>query len=1677
MDDMRTGSVLEGFSPWVRQWFSSTFDGPTAVQEAAWPRIQAGGNVLVVAPTGSGKTLAAFLMGIDGLVREDAGLPSPLDQGAPAKADRRGVEILYVSPMKALAADVEKNLRAPLDGVAEVMAREAGVEPAVTIGMRTGDTPQSERQRMVRNPPRILITTPESLYLILTSKARSMLAGVRQVIVDEVHAIAGSKRGAHLSLSLERLDALLERPAQRIGLSATVRPVERVAEFLGGAAPCEVVDAGERPAMDLTVRVPVDDLTAVPVFSPRRRAGAPHVSEKDAWKTDRTLKAQMAGAEAADKPARGNGNAAMERRLAAERRKLTRESRAGSRSIWPHIEAEVLDQVEAHGSTIVFVNSRGLCERLCSRLNELHAERLGWVAPAAEEGAYRGSYGSPATHVVAPPEGMPVVARAHHGSVSKEKRAQIESDLKSGQLKCVVATSSLELGIDMGSVDLVLQVGAPLSVAAGLQRVGRANHFVRGRSQAVLYPRTRMDVLDCTVAAAGMLEGAIEETRLVRQPLDVLAQQTVARATQGPFAVGDWLGEVRRSANYRDLSRVAMDSVLTLLAGETGGTELGAVAPRIQWDRDADTVSVLPLGSRLAVALAGTIPDRGLYPVLVENEVEPGATGKTGRGTSRRRVGELDEEMVHESRVGDVIMLGTTSWRITRIENDRVLVQRADATAARLPFWHGEGPSRPYEDGKRKGALLRELDRGLPDAAGQPDRELERDLERWGLEKNARANLCALAVRQRAATGAVPSDRELVVEYAQDETGDLRMVLHSPFGRAVHEPWTLAVSERVRRRWGFDPEAMAADDGIVMRVPEPGPGASGPGPDVFVFEDDELRALVQSHVAETALFAARFRECCARALLVTPRDFGKRAPLWLQRMQAGQLLEAAKTAESHPLLVEAARECLTDVYDLDGLLEVMGGLRSRRIQIHSAHTAVPSPFCANLLFGYTMAHLYDDDKPHAERRAAALAVDPALLGEILGTPDAASLVDPEVIEQVGRELQWLAPGRKATGREGVATMLRTLGPLSTVDVAARCDDPDEAPVWLDELDAARRIALVRIAGEPRWAVTQDLGLLQDVLGCEVPAWAPPAPALPPRTSGLMALASRYAKTHGPFSTEALAAHLGLGRALVADALGALCSEGSVLSADYGTDEQGARRWVATSAQRLLRARSLEKARSETAPQPAAAWSAQVLRLQAVGLPVDADPLDALAECVSVYEGVFLEPGLWESQVFPARVRGYRPALLDELLASGDVVWQGGSRASERPGANEGAERRVAAFFPTDSPFAPLPAAGPGDIAVPSETESLEGEQALRAGVLAALAAGGRWSFDGVMAALRAQPAPEAAAATPSEASEELTRLLWEGTVLNQSFSPARRAATAATSKPARPTRRSRSRYGSRAAAATRASAVLGDTGAVAAPAASHGLWSAAVEPDVPAAERAIALVGSLLARYGVLAPSVATVAGVPGGFQALYPVLRAMEEAGVLLRGTFVEGLGNLQFATRDTVEALRAVAESEGGSRAPVVVLGAADPANVFGACVPWPAPVEGPGPDEGDPAGTPVSGTNVPPDGTCVSGTNVPRLSRAAGAMVAFSGGAPVLYAAPRLKSLAVFSSDEDSVARALEACARWISDGARRNGTSPALEKLLVESVNGEPALKSPWAPVLQSAGFVRSTDGLRLYLPPL
>lgn len=1677
MDDMRTGSVLEGFSPWVRQWFSSTFDGPTAVQEAAWPRIQAGGNVLVVAPTGSGKTLAAFLMGIDGLVREDAGLPSPLDQGAPAKADRRGVEILYVSPMKALAADVEKNLRAPLDGVAEVMAREAGVEPAVTIGMRTGDTPQSERQRMVRNPPRILITTPESLYLILTSKARSMLAGVRQVIVDEVHAIAGSKRGAHLSLSLERLDALLERPAQRIGLSATVRPVERVAEFLGGAAPCEVVDAGERPAMDLTVRVPVDDLTAVPVFSPRRRAGAPHVSEKDAWKTDRTLKAQMAGAEAADKPARGNGNAAMERRLAAERRKLTRESRAGSRSIWPHIEAEVLDQVEAHGSTIVFVNSRGLCERLCSRLNELHAERLGWVAPAAEEGAYRGSYGSPATHVVAPPEGMPVVARAHHGSVSKEKRAQIESDLKSGQLKCVVATSSLELGIDMGSVDLVLQVGAPLSVAAGLQRVGRANHFVRGRSQAVLYPRTRMDVLDCTVAAAGMLEGAIEETRLVRQPLDVLAQQTVARAAQGPFAVGDWLGEVRRSANYRDLSRAAMDSVLTLLAGETGGTELGAVAPRIQWDRDADTVFVLPLGSRLAVALAGTIPDRGLYPVLVENEVEPGATGTTGRGTSRRRVGELDEEMVHESRVGDVIMLGTTSWRITRIENDRVLVQRADATAARLPFWHGEGPSRPYEDGKRKGALLRELDRGLPDAAGQPDRELERDLERWGLEKNARANLCALAVRQRAATGAVPSDRELVVEYAQDETGDLRMVLHSPFGRAVHEPWTLAVSERVRRRWGFDPEAMAADDGIVMRVPEPGPGASGPGPDVFVFEDDELRALVQSHVAETALFAARFRECCARALLVTPRDFGKRAPLWLQRMQAGQLLEAAKTAESHPLLVEAARECLTDVYDLDGLLEVMGGLRSRRIQIHSAHTAVPSPFCANLLFGYTMAHLYDDDKPHAERRAAALAVDPALLGEILGTPDAASLVDPEVIEQVGRELQWLAPGRKATGREGVATMLRTLGPLSTVDVAARCDDPDEAPVWLDELDAARRIALVRIAGEPRWAVAQDLGLLQDVLGCEVPAWAPPAPALPPRTSGLMALASRYAKTHGPFSTEALAAHLGLGRALVADALGALCSEGSVLSADYGTDEQGARRWVATSAQRLLRARSLEKARSETAPQPAAAWSAQVLRLQAVGLPVDADPLDALAECVSVYEGVFLEPGLWESQVFPARVRGYRPALLDELLASGDVVWQGGSRASERPGANEGAERRVAAFFPTDSPFAPLPAAGPGDIAVPSETESLEGEQALRAGVLAALAAGGRWSFDGVMAALRAQPAPEAAAATPSEASEELTRLLWEGTVLNQSFSPARRAATAATSKPARPTRRSRSRYGSRAAAATRASAVLGDTGAVAAPAASHGLWSAAVEPDVPAAERAIALVGSLLARYGVLAPSVATVAGVPGGFQALYPVLRAMEEAGVLLRGTFVEGLGNLQFATRDTVEALRAVAESEGGSRAPVVVLGAADPANVFGACVPWPAPVEGPGPDEGDPAGTPVSGTNVPPDGTCVSGTNVPRLSRAAGAMVAFSGGAPVLYAAPRLKSLAVFSSDEDSVARALEACARWISDGARRNGTSPALEKLLVESVNGEPALKSPWAPVLQSAGFVRSTDGLRLYLPPL
>ncbi|HIW77185.1 MULTISPECIES: DEAD/DEAH box helicase [Gordonibacter] len=1697
--------AFDRFSDAVRSWFLNAFRGPTPVQERAWEAIGAGENALVIAPTGSGKTLAAFLFALDKLMAEKA------ERGAQKRA--KGVRVLYVSPLKALGADVERNLQEPLAGIAARCAAAGTGAPNVRTALRTGDTTPDQRRAIQRNPPDILITTPESLYLMLTSKAREVLRTVETVIVDEVHALAGNKRGAHLALSLERLDDLLERPAQRIGLSATVRPREEVAHFLGGPHPVQIVAAEDRPSLDVHVEVPVHDMTAVPAFGGFEAEGLPPAGARGrgqgaarsprraatevAWKSDRALRAVMDGQRLKDAPP---------------------DSRLGSSSIWPYVESAILDEVLAHRTTIVFVNSRGLCEKLTARLNELYAKRQGLLAGApdgAGAAAMRSDMGS-TSELVQPP--VEVIAKAHHGSVSKEKRLQVERELKAGELPCVVATSSLELGIDMGSIDLVLQVAAPPSVASGLQRIGRANHQVGGRSTGTIFPRTRTEIIDAAVVAEGMRTGAIEATALVRNPLDVLAQQTVAAVAMGDITADAWYDTVRRAAPFSELPRRAFDGVLDMLSGRYASADLAEFSPRIVWNRETGELTPRPGAQRLAVTAAGTIPDRGMFSVVL-----PEGDGNEGR----RRVGELDEEMVYESRVGDIITLGTSSWRISEITRDRVVVEPAPGRSARLPFWHGEGVGRPAEMGRARGAFLRAVDAGLEDGREGEGEDAERAandglvltpalaerLSAAGLDEDAQRNLASLVREQRTATGVVPNDRTLVVERCEDETGDWRVMLHSPYGRRVHEPWAMAVSDRVTSTLGFDPQAQAADDGIVLRIPMT--ETRLPGAELFVFDADELERIVRDRVDATALFAARFRECAARALLMSPTQPGKRAPLWQQRLKAGQLLEAARGERDFPLMLETARECLQDVYDLGALREVMQGIGEGAVRIVEAQTSVPSPFAAPLLFGYVGEHLYQGDLPHAERRASLLAVDPALLGELLGSTDVGELLDPQVGEAVEAELQRLAPGRRARGAEGVADMLRVLGPLSAEEVACRlepaasesvrdgagdeADDADDVPcatvveaqAALEDLARDRRAFSVLIGGAERWAAVEDAWRLHEALGVAVPDEVPAVF----RAAGddaavdfpLDDLLLRYARTHGPFSSENVAERFGLGPAVAREALRRLAAAGRLVQGHFaGPSDQPERTWVAADVLRRLRARSLAKARAAVRAVPADAYARYVLDLQGVGAGRGGglEGIEGVAQVIAQFEGVFLPAVSWEDHVLPSRVRDYRPALLDELIASGEVVWAGARREAAGPAADAPAARGRAArgsappvglvaFYPTDSPLAPArpePADVGAEEAEPAVCPSVE------EAVVQVLGNGYGLFFRQIVEAVRRRMAPERVDETTIAAA--LQGLVWSGRATNDTFAPVRAAEAGAHAHPAPQrrvsSRRSRHRSGSRlpartagmtAAGSAADSVLLGTAGG----AALAGRWSLLAPSPENDTVRAVAVVESILDRYGVLSRDVVMLSGVPGGLGALMPVLRSMEDVGDVLRGAFVKGLGPAQFASRETVDVLRTYAATSENARedaavpdvageSACVVLAVDDPANLYGVALPWSAIAE--------------------PDGygDAVSGESDVRPSRRAGSLVVLHNGAAVLYATAGLRALLSFTSDEDILAAAVHALVAHLEHALRRAGGDSARKKMVVETFNGKSVLSSPFADVLQALGLVRLPDGLRLYVDP-
>ena len=1424
-------NVLGRFSPATRDWFSGAFPAPTPAQLGAWEAITTGANALVVAPTGSGKTLAAFLWAIDRL----ATTPAPEDRNLRTR-------VLYISPLKALAVDVERNLRSPLVGVTQTAKRLGMSPPEVTVGVRSGDTTSGDRRLLQRLPPDILITTPESLYLMLTASARDTLRGVETVIIDEVHAVASTKRGAHLALSLERLDLLLEKPAQRIGLSATVRPHEEVARFLAGNAPVTIVAPPSTKKFDLSVVVPVEDMTEL--------GTAPAVREGSAAASTETTQG----------------------------------------SIWPHVEEQIVDRILEHRSTIVFANSRRLAERLTARLNEIYALRQEEREPERELElvglALKPSLAGPVGAGVAESlrdssNSTALLARAHHGSVSKEQRAFIEDDLKSGRLRCVVATSSLELGIDMGAVDLVIQVESPPSVASGLQRVGRAGHQVGEVSRGVIFPKHRADLIHCAVASERMSAGLIEAMRIPQNPLDVLAQQTVAAVALDSLDVDEWFDTVRRSAPFASLPRSAYDATLDLLSGFYPSDEFAELRPRIVWDRVGGTITGRPGAQRLAVTSGGTIPDRGLFGVFM-----------VGSGTGDRapaRVGELDEEMVYESRVGDVFALGATSWRIEDITHDRVIVSPAFGQPGKVPFWKGDGIGRPAELGRAIGEFTREI------ASGSTTDARTRAVL-GGLDHRAVNNLVSFIDDQKKATGHVPSDRTLVVERFRDELGDWRVIMHSPYGMQVHAPWALAIGARIRERFGLDGAAMASDDGVILRIPDT--ESEPPGAELFIFDPADLRDIVTEEVGGSALFASRFRECAARALLLPRYNPGRRSPLWQQRQRASQLLDVARKYPSFPIVLEAVREVLQDVYDLPALTELAEQIESRRIRIVETETEQASPFARSLLFGYVAAFMYEGDSPLAERRAAALSLDPTLLAELLGRAELRELLDPAVIEQLELELQRLAPDRRARDAEGVVDLLRMLGPLSEPEILQRLD-PASGLVGaaLDTaLAALARSNRIWRAGSERWAIIEDAARLRDALGTPLPIGIPSA-FVEPVDDPLGDLVSRFARTHVPFTVAAVADRLGLGTAVVLTSLRALAGQRRVVEGEFRPGASGSE-WCDVEVLRRLRSRSLAALRHEVEPVDAATLGRFLPSWQHVVEPLRG--VDGLAAVIDQLAGVALPASAWESLVLPARVKDYSPVMLDELTAAGEVIWSGG-------GALPGNDGWVSLHL-ADSASLTLPE--------PTGAETTE----LQRSILASLAGGGAYFFRQLSNAV--------GSTDDTELLASLWDLVWSGLITNDTLSPLRSYLGASTTK-ARAVPRSRAFRG-------RARPTMPSTGG---PPSAAGRWSLLplAEPDTTV--RGVATAELLLERYGVVTRGAVVSEGIRGGFSLAYRVLSGFEETGRARRGYFVEGLGAAQFATGATVDRLRSFAREPDSEHEPVAItLAATDPANAYGAALAWP-------------------------------------------------------------------------------------------------------------------------------------------
>ncbi len=1561
--------VLARFSPAVAEWFATTFTAPTTAQAQGWPAIADGAHTLILAPTGSGKTLSAFLWAIDRLVN------------APPPDKKRRLKVLYISPLRALAVDVERNLRAPLRGIE--LAAERLDEPfrPLDVGIRTGDTEQRDRQRMVRTPPDILITTPESLYLLLTSRARETLRDVDTVIIDEIHAMVPTKRGSHLAVSLERLEAEVARgarergeegrPPQRIALSATQRPLDEVARFLGGnrevvdadgtrrAEPRDVtiVDAGVAKELDLEVIGPLEDMSDLGQV----------IAEPD-----------LLAGPAAAAPVR--------------------------KSIWPAIHPRLLDLVLDHRSTIVFVNSRRLAERLAARLNELWTSRV--RGDALRELGIDPDALDPQDPDL-PDEVADVLdlrvddlVLSHHGSLSKDRRGLIEDQLKSGQLRGLVATSSLELGIDMGAVDLVVQVGSPGAVARGLQRIGRAGHQVGEPSRGRMFPRYRGDLLEIAVVAQRMHAGEIESTHYPRVPLDVFAQHVVAMVAMDDWAVADLAALMRRAAPFVDLTDDVLAATLDLLAGRYPSDEFSELRPRITWDRIDDVLTARPGAQRLAVTNPGTIPDRGLYGVFLPD----GA-----------RVGELDEEMVHESRAGETFLLGASTWRIEDITHDRVVVTPAPGRPGKMPFWHGDGPGRPQELGRAMGQFVREVQLLDEEAARQRLRTVH-DLDEWAAD-----NLLGYLAEQVEAAGTLPDDRTIVVERFRDELGDWRVCLLSHFGAQVHAPWAMAL-ERQLGDAGLDPEVMWTDDGIVIRLQA---AADDLDLDMFLVDADEVEELVTAQLAGTAMFTTTFREAAGRALLLPKRRPGQRTALWQQRQRAANLLQVASGHPSFPILLESTREILRDRFDVTALRQLQRDLAARTVRLVAVDTEQASPFAASLLFSWVGQWMYDYDAPLAERRAAALSLDPDLLRELLGGDELRDLIDPQVLAALEIELQRLEPldaetgiDRRVRDVDGLHAMLLDLGDLSRQEIVDRSrprgdGDPD---AWVDELLAARRAIEVRVTDQVRIAAAEDAARLRDAIGVALPPGLPAA-FTESVDDPLADLVSRYARTHGPFVAADVTRRLGIPRPRVEAALAWLAARDRVVKGAFhpsGTEPE----WCDAGVVRRMRQRSLAALRREVEPVEPEAYSRFLLGWHAIDSPRRG--VDALLDAIAQLEGVPIPASILEADVLPARVADYEPADLDAVLASGEVVWLG----VDSIGTNDG---RVALCF-RDTVAAVAPAlGGAGEDSVlggASAGAAQDGDEARAARdgdqAPAAEATGEAASVhDALRAHLQRAGAsfwPDLFAASGVPDQElviaALWDLVWAGEITNDGFAPVRGLATAGAGR--RRTGRGRPRPGR-----------LRRLG----PPSVGGRWwltSILREPLPDETRVATTLAARLLERHGVVTAEGTRSEKVRGGYASVYPVLKAMEAAGQIRRGWFVAGLGAAQFAVPGVVDRLRD--HREPGSL-PTVVLAAADPAQAWGAALAWP----------------PTNG----------------RPSRSAGAQVVLVDGVPAVVLERGGRSLVTFpAAGTDD---------RWV-EGLVSVVSSGRMAKLEIRRVDGEPVLETPWAEVLRAGGFVDEPRGL-------